>query len=116
MPYTIQQKINIGKVSQYLCGNAVRKGGLNGGGIDITLERKIYMVRKSIEYIYGLDNTDDTLEGTSNYLYALCAPYNLQAAIIAQAGGGVSISNKPRRNTRPNRVFRSRHRNIFSKW
>lgn len=92
MPYTIQQKINIAKVSQYLCGNDVEKRGLFGGGQDLNLERKIYIVRKSIEYIYGLDPTDDTLEGKSNYLYALCSPYNLQGAIIAQAGSGGSVS------------------------
>lgn len=32
------------------------------------------------------------LHGIANYLYALCAPYNLEAAIISGAGGGGSIS------------------------
>lgn len=54
MPYTIQQKINIARVSQYLCGNDVEKRGLFGGGQDLNLERKIYCVRKSIEFMYNL--------------------------------------------------------------
>lgn len=92
MPYTLQQKINIARVSQYLCGNDVAKRGLSGGGQDLLLERKLYCVRKSIEFIYSISPSKDTLFFTSNYMYALCAPYNSKAAIISQSGGGGSIS------------------------
>lgn len=90
--YTYQQIINIAKVSQYLVANARRKGGLYGGSISTTQERKIYMVRKNVEWLYDLDNNDSTLPATTKLLYALCAPFNQEAAIIAQAGGGGSVS------------------------
>lgn len=41
-------------------------------------------------YVTASENPD--LHGIANYLYALCAPYNLEAAIISGAGGGGSIS------------------------
>ena len=51
MPYTIQQIINIAKVSQYLAANAYEKGGLFGDGRDRLQSRKIYTVRKSVEWL-----------------------------------------------------------------
>ena len=90
--YTTLEKINIAKVSQYLCINAITKSGLWGGGQDLNLPRKIYCVRKNVEWLYDLDPSDDTLTPTGNYLLALCAPYSLLAASIISAGGGGTIS------------------------
>ena len=75
--YTIIQKINIAKISQYLCLNDIDKKGLFGGGVDLQLPNKIYNIRKSVEWLYNLSPTDASLVSTSDYLYALCAPYNL---------------------------------------
>jgi hypothetical protein len=80
--YTIAQKINIAKVSQYLCLNDINKKGLYGGGVDLQLPNKIYNIRKSVEWLYTLDSNDITLTSTSDYLYALCSPYNLEASYI----------------------------------
>lgn len=92
MLYTYQQIINIEKVSQYLCANDIQKGGLNGGGIDLLLPRKLYIVRKSIEWLFGLSPNDISLTQTSNYLLALCAPYSFKAAYISGSSSGGSIS------------------------
>lgn len=91
---SVLDKINIAKISEYLCLNAVDKKGLYGGGVDLQLARKIYNIRKSVEWLYGYDPQDDTLEGTSNYLYALCAPFNLEATKIynAYSGGGTIVT------------------------
>lgn len=96
----VLEKINIAKVSQFLASNDIAKAGLFGGGQDLQLPRKIYCIRKSVEWLYNIDNTDSTLEGTSNYLIALCAPYNLTAQYIINNGGSGSVS-PVNPNTRP---------------
>ena len=58
--YSILDKINIAKVSQYLCLNDIDKRGLYGGGVDLQLPNKIYNIRKSVEWLY--DNSPDTAE------------------------------------------------------
>jgi len=97
MAYTVAEIINIAKVNQYLCANDIDKKGLYGGGVDLGLPRKMYCIRKNVEYWYNLDSTDVSLVPTSNYLYALCSPYNQQAAYILNnnTGGTVAIPNAP---------------------
>lgn len=51
MPNTLDI-INIAKISQYLCENSIDKRGLFGGGVDLLLPRKIYNIRKSVEWLY----------------------------------------------------------------
>lgn len=53
MPYSVPQIINIAKVSGYLAANAIEKGGLYGGGQDIKQPSKIYVVRKSVEWMFS---------------------------------------------------------------
>jgi hypothetical protein len=65
--YTTLEKINIAKISQYLALNAISKGGLNGGGQDVRLPRKIYLVRKNVEWLYDLD-TPVTAVGAIGYV------------------------------------------------
>lgn len=96
----VLEKINIAKVSQFLASNDIAKAGLFGGGQDLQLPRKIYCIRKNVEWLYNLDNTDSTLEGTSNYLISLCAPYNLTGQYIINNGGSGSVS-PVNPNTRP---------------
>ena len=90
---TILQIINIAKYSQPLAMVAIEKGGLNGNGIDVLLPRKIYSVRKNVEWLYDLDPNDDTLTFTANYLYSICAPFNLKAAASITGGGSISPSS-----------------------
>jgi len=91
MAYSVSQIINIAKISQYLCANDIDKKGIYGGGQDLSLPRKIYCVRKNVEWLFSLSSTDTSLIQTSNYLYALCAPYNQQAInMLAISGGSIS--------------------------
>lgn len=84
--------IDIAKLSQSYCLTEIQKEGLDGGGIDLLLPEKIYNIRKSVEWLYDLNPNDSTLQATSNYLYALCAPFNLKAENTINGGGGGTVS------------------------
>lgn len=90
---TVTEIINIARASQYLATVAIGRGGLYGGGIDKLLPRKIYAIRKDVEWLFGIDPTNDTLQGVANFLYALCAPFSALASIVIAAGGGGIIVN-----------------------
>lgn len=87
---TVEEKIDIAKVSQFLSSNAIDKAGLFGGGEDLRLPRKLYMIRKNVEWMYDLDPSDDSLTATSNYLLALCGKYQFAASQIVVPGGSVA--------------------------
>jgi hypothetical protein len=97
MTYTTSEVINIAKVSQYLAAQFLAKNGLfGGGGIDRRLPRMLYIERKSIEWLYDLDPSDTSLVGTTNYVYALCGRFGLEAArIIASGNGGTVVPVTP---------------------
>lgn len=88
---TVSDIINIAEVSQYLALTDIEKNGLDGGGIDLQLPRKLYCIRKNVEWLNDLDNTQGSLIPTANYLYSLCYK-NGQAALISGGGGGGSIA------------------------
>lgn len=89
---TVEQIINIGKVSQFLTGNHIAKYGLWGSGLDLRRPRLLYMVRKNVEWMYNLDSDNDTLIKTANYLYAI-SWHNLRAlSILNIAGGGGTVA------------------------
>lgn len=90
---TVSEVINIAKASQFLATIAINRGGLYWGGIDRLLPRKLFNIRKDIEWLFGLDPSNDTLTKTANYLYALCAPFSALAQIVVAAGGGGIIVN-----------------------
>lgn len=90
MSYTVAQKIVIAKISQYMAANDIEKSGYYGGGEDLRLSRKLYLVRQNVEWLYNLDPTNDTLEATSNYLYALCGKYSFSAVNAISGGGSIS--------------------------
>lgn len=79
----------IAEISQYMASNAIDNGGLYGGGEDLSLPRKLYCIRKNVEWLYDLSPSDDTLFATSRYLYALCGKYKFKAASIMGTGGSV---------------------------
>lgn len=87
---TPSETITIAEISQYLCVNDLDKKGLYAGGVDLQLPRKIYMIRKNLEWLYDQDPDDETLQGTANYLYALCGKYALAAQNISGSGGSVA--------------------------
>lgn len=90
MPLTVQQIINIAKISQYLSKIDVAKGAMFGKRIAPSTPIVLYMERKAVEWMYNLDPTNSSLPLTSNYLYSLCRGYNLQAQGITGGGGSVS--------------------------
>lgn len=87
---TPSEIIDVAKVSQYLSVLDIEKSGLYGKGQDLKLPLKIYNIRKSVEWLYDLDNTDSTLTATSNYLLALCGKYAFEAQVIINGGSGVT--------------------------
>lgn len=89
---TPSNTIQIAELSQAYAFIEIEKQGLYGGGIDLKLPRKLFNIRRSIEWMYNLDPTESTLQGKSNYLYALCAPFNLKAEFVLSGGGGGGIA------------------------
>lgn len=88
----------IANISEFLAEADIERGGLYqaslyGGGVDRDLPRKIYMVKKNVQWMYDLDPDDETLRFTANYLYALCNRYVLKAQNISGGGGSVSPIN-----------------------
>lgn len=90
---SVSEIISIAKICQYLSFVDNQRKNVYNGTIDLQLPRKLYCVRKSVEWLFNLDPTDDTLIGTANFLYALCAPYSGQAQIIAATASGGIIVN-----------------------
>ena len=84
--------IGIARISQYLAQDDVNKGSLFGARVSPLTPKVLYVTRKSIEYIYDLDPTDENLRLTTNYLYSLCRGYNLKAQGILSESGGGSVS------------------------
>ena len=50
--YTVQEIIDIAKISQYLSANDIAQKGLFGGGVDNELPNKLYNIRKSVEWAH----------------------------------------------------------------
>ena len=98
MALTIPQIIEVAKVSQYLCLNDIQKSGLYGGGQDLQLPNKIYMVRKNVEWYWNQDSTtpiSTDLYAASNYLIALCGKYSIVAQNmlgIGQPAGNIILT------------------------
>lgn len=90
---TIQQIIDIAKISEYLASKDVSLGALFGRRITPDTPKVLYMERKAIEFLYALDPTNSTLTLTANYLYSLCRGYNLKAMSITGGGGNVAPVN-----------------------
>lgn len=91
---TVLQKLNIGSLSEAYSTVDIEKSGYYGGGIDFQLPRKIYCLRKSIQWLYDLSSGDSTLTGTTNYLIALCGKYAIQAQ-AAISGGSIIPPYQP---------------------
>jgi hypothetical protein len=89
---TVPEIIDIAAVSQMLAANAIYKRGLFGGGIDRRLPRLLYMERSAVEYIYGLDPTEENLRNTANYVYALCGEFGLRASYLINSSTGGSVA------------------------
>lgn len=93
MPLTVAQIINVAKISQFLAAQDAARGSLFGKRVSPQTARTLYLERKAVEWMYGIDPADTSLTLTSNYLYSLCRGYNLQAQNISGNGGSVSPVN-----------------------
>lgn len=86
---TPSSSLAIAKLSQAYALIEIEKRGLFGGGLDLDLPRKLYNIRKSVEWAYNKEPSTPSLQGTANYLFALCAPFNLKAEYtLGLAGSG----------------------------
>jgi len=90
---SIADILDIANISEFLAVCDIERGGLYGGGMDIELPRKIYIVKQNVQWLYDLDPDNTTLRFTANYLYALCNRYVLQAQNISGGGGSISPVN-----------------------
>lgn len=90
---TVSEIINIAKVSQYLAQVAILSNTTYYGTIDLRLPRKLYCIRKNVEWLNDNDPTNVSLTGQANYLYALCSPFYGQAQLITSSGSGGIIVN-----------------------
>lgn len=88
---TVAEIIQIAEISQYLSLSSIRKAGLFSNVPNRQLPRLLYMVRKNVDWMNELDSSDDSLPATSNYLFALCSPHNLQAQNIIDGGAGGTV-------------------------
>lgn len=87
MAVPVSTYITIAKICQYLSadGNA-KKLLFQGGGNRPLQSRLLYLVRKSVEYLYDIDPNDTVLPQQANYMYSLCNPYVAAANRIINAG------------------------------
>jgi len=109
---SIAEIIGISKVSQYLSSMAILKGGLYGKGLDLQLTRKLYSIRKNVEYRYvqediaGGETPSAALVSVSNKLYSLCYAVNEATNIFNNGSGGGSVTPvSPNQPTFPLYIF-----------
>ena len=93
MALTVANILDIARISQYIATLDIAKGSMFGKRVVPETPQILYNERKAVEYWYNLDPNDSSLVETSNYLYALCRGYNLQAQQIAGTGGTISPVN-----------------------
>jgi len=79
--------IAVAKVSQYLAAedDMLKSKKDNGSlasasfGNNMRYSRLLQMIRRSVEYTFNIDPTDETLNNTAFYMWSLCARYYVQA-------------------------------------
>src|SRR6185503_17332754 len=75
--------INVAIISQYLYDRALYDNRFyNKQQIDPNRPQLLYMVRKDVQYLFGLNPSDPGLTKISAYLFGLCAPFIPQALQI----------------------------------
>lgn len=92
MAVPIQSYLTVAEVCQFLAADGNSKNLLFKGGGNRSLQsRLIYMVRKSVQYLYDLNPNDAALPQQANYMYSLCNPYVSAANRIINSGstGGI---------------------------
>jgi hypothetical protein len=90
---TVAQILDVAKISQYLATIDIEKGSLFGQRVVPETPQILSNEIFAVESWYNLNPADPTLIETSNYLYALCRGYNLQAQQISGTGGVITPVN-----------------------
>lgn len=86
--------IQYGQVSGFLAANdKAEKRLFQGAALANDLPSLLEIVTESVEWLNDLDSSDETLNDTSLYLYALCGRYRIEAATIINAGNTGNIIN-----------------------
>ncbi len=76
----------------YSVQDAKQKAAFQGGVLNMSLPRTIFMVLNSVEHRFNSYPTDPTLRATSNFLWDLLGIYGLRALKNLQGGGSVIIN------------------------
>lgn len=93
-PLSIPDIIKVAKVAEYMSANELALSALFGKKLDTELPKKIYLVRKAVEWMYGQSPTDTSLPATSKYLISLCGYYGLKAQNVIGGPGGSATVNE----------------------
>jgi hypothetical protein len=95
--YTIQQLINIGKLSQVLANvDNQNKLLLQSGNLDPRLPVSIYQVWKPLSLRYAANPNDPTLRQVGEWLWQLCGTYGIQSAnAINKISGSAPVLSGP---------------------
>jgi hypothetical protein len=101
---SINEIIEIGRVSTYLSANYVGKGSLYGGTvIEPTPPIQIAMVTDALSWgDAGGAESSESLISTANYLYWLTGMFQLQSQNIISGPGGGSVVPTPSGGSLPN--------------
>jgi len=92
IPINISYVISIAKIAGFLAANDQNNYARNPGGTIMPyLSRLIYIVRKAVEWQYGIDPTATTLQYTTAYLQELIGRYFQIALSLLSQGGGIVI-------------------------
>ena len=91
MAQPIQDIIDKGKISTYLCANDTALGAMYSPRLDPNLYRLIYIEMKSLEWANQQSGTYTNIEFVGNYNIALYGAYGVKAKVILDGGGGGSI-------------------------
>lgn len=90
---TVARTIEIARVSQFLASHDISVQEITrGGAVDDKLPIKLYIERKTIQWIYDEDNSYDGLQNAADYLYALCGKYIWNAIAILDGDSGGQIA------------------------
>ena len=103
MAYDISDIIDWAKASQPLSAKGeAYNAATKGGSIDPDLHIKLYIERKSLEYAYEQEPSDDDTFMIGNWVYALMGAYAFEAQ--ENSGGGGSVTPVTPTTNRPSRI------------
>ena len=89
---TVAEVVETYPIALYLSVIDINNQGLDGGGTDITLPKKIYSIGEAVRNRYNQDPTDTTLTATSNFLFAIMGKYWVMAQAIIGSGSAGSVA------------------------